>query len=65
MYVKKPNSLRWKIQKNMESFNNYWTNLDWHSLFFDGASKVNLGLVGAGGVIYYPGGTNGKFILGV
>ena len=49
---KKPNSLRWQIRKSPENFSNWWTTLDCHSLFFDGASKINLGLFCAGGVIF-------------
>ena len=37
-------------------FNRWWTKIDYQSLFFDGASKGNPGLAGAGGVIFYPGG---------
>ena len=54
--VKKHSSLNWQIRKSPELFKNWWTKLDCHSLFFDGASKGNLSLSGAGRVIFDPGG---------
>ena len=60
-YVRKPNSLRWQIRKNPKNFSNWWTKLECHSLFFDGASKGNLRLAGAGGVIFYPRGNRLKY----
>ena len=41
---------------SLEIFNSWWTKVDCHSLLFDGASKGNPRLAGAGGVIFYPGG---------
>ena len=64
--VKKPNHTRWQIRKNPESFNKWWTNLDRHTLFFDGASKGNLGLSSAGEVIFDPGGNKqNEFAWGI
>ena len=60
-HVKKPSSLRWQIQKILENFSNWWTTLDCHSLFFDGVSKGNPELAGAGGVIFDPGGNRLKY----
>ena len=36
----------------LEDFNVWWKNVGCNSLFFDGASKGNSGLAGAGGVIF-------------
>ena len=36
----------------LEDFNVWWKNLGCKSLFFDGASKGNLGIAGASGVIF-------------
>ena len=41
---------------NSKKFRNWWTKLDCHTLFFDGASKGNPGMTGVGGVIFDPGG---------
>ena len=62
--AKKPNPLRWQVQKNLEPFSKWWTKLDCHTLFFDGASKENLGLLGVVGILFYSGGTNRKILLG-
>ena len=35
--------------------------MECHSLFFDGASKGNPGMAGAGGIIFYPGGNRLKY----
>ena len=58
--AKKPTSSNWQIRKSSEIFRNWWTKLDCHTLFFDGASKGNPGLIGAGEVIFYPGGNKQK-----
>ena len=43
-----------------EGFANRRLNLHYNSLNFDGVSKGNPGLVGLGGVIFYPGGNKQK-----
>ena len=58
--AKKPSSLKWQIRKSPELFKNWWTKLDYHSLFFDGPSKGNSRLSRAGGVIFDPGGIKHK-----
>ena len=59
----------WEIRMNPEEFKGWWENLVCNSLFFDSASKGNLGMVGAGGVYFnsdgfklkeYAWGINGK-----
>ena len=49
-----------------EVFANWRLNMGCNSLLFDGASKGNPGLAGAGGVIFYPGGNKQKdYALGL
>ena len=42
----------WHVRMKYEDFIGWWKNVGCNSLFFDGASKGNPGLVGAGGVIF-------------
>ena len=46
----------WEIRKNSKDFIMWRTRLNTHSLLFDGAAKCNPGQVGAGGIIFDPGG---------
>ena len=39
-----------------KEFSEWWQRQNKVSVFFDGASKGNLGIAGAGGMIYYPRG---------
>lgn len=50
----KANKIRWKIRLKQTDFNNWLCSSNIHSLFFDGASKSNLGTAGAGGIILNP-----------
>lgn len=49
-------SHRWKIRLKQDDFNNWLPSSNTHSLFFDRASKSNLGAAGAGGIIFNPNG---------
>ena len=46
----------WQIRMSEKEFSEWWQLKNKVSIFFDGASKGNLGKAGAGGLIYYPGG---------
>lgn len=46
----------WKIRVNQDEFSEWLRHSNSHSLFFDGASKSNSRVAGAGGVIYNPNG---------
>ena len=58
--VKRPNCLNWHLRMSEEYFSNWTVNLGCKSVFFDGASKGNPGLAGAGGVIFELGGNKQK-----
>ena len=45
-----------EIRKDKEEFHQWKKTLQCHTLFFDGASKGNLGEAGVGGIIFDPGG---------
>ena len=45
-----------EIRKEKEEFHQWKKTLQCHTLFFDGASKGNLGKFGTGGLIFYLGG---------
>lgn len=44
-------SYSWKIRMKDEEFSLWLRNCNTHYLFFDGASKYNLGMAGVGGII--------------
>jgi len=52
----KANNFSWKIRLKQDEFNNWLQSRNSHSLFFDGASKSNPRVAGAGGIIYNPSG---------
>ena len=49
------NSL-WQIRSSEADFSDWWKNKNKVTIFFDGASKGNLGEAGAGGVLFNPSG---------
>ena len=46
----------WQVRFSEKEFTAWWQSKNKASIFFDGASKGNSGKVGAGGLIFYPGG---------
>eukprot|EP00253_Pinus_taeda_P017214 PITA_17214 len=52
----KYDNLEWKICLTKDDFGKWLLSKNTHSLFFDGASKSNLGAAGAGGIILDPSG---------
>ena len=58
--AKRPNCLNWQLRMSEEYFSNWRVNLGCKSVFFDGDSKGNPGLAGAGGVIFELGGNKQK-----
>ena len=50
----------WKIKMNPKEFKGWWEKLGCSSLFFDGASKGNPGMEGAGGVYFNSEGIKTK-----
>lgn len=48
----------WQVRKNEKEFQDWLSNQPIPSLFFDGATKDNLGKVGAGGHINMPNNTS-------
>ena len=55
MNCNKPVSIAtWRFHGNRDSLKNIWMNYASTVIFFDGASKGNLGASGAGGVVFSP-----------
>ena len=52
----------WCLRDNEDIFQSWWRSQNISSIFFDGASKGNLGAAGAGGVIYSKDGYS-KYIF--
>ena len=50
------NSCAWEIRLSNKDFNNWLRDKNSYALFFDGASKGNPGVAGAGGILLDPGG---------
>jgi hypothetical protein len=48
----------WCIRDDDDTFQSWWWSQNLTTIFFDGASKGNLGVAGAGGVIYSPDGSS-------
>jgi hypothetical protein len=49
-------NLEWRLRTPEQDFQKWWKNQGKVTLFFDGASKGNPRILGAGGVIYFPDG---------
>ena len=46
----------WQVRHSEKEFLDWWKRKNKVSIFFDGASKRNLGNAGVSGLIFYPGG---------
>jgi ribonuclease HI/exonuclease III len=46
----------WRLRDDDDTFQSWWRSQNLSTIFFDGASKGNPGVAGAGGVIYSPKG---------
>ncbi len=57
-------NLEWRRRDPEDSFTNWWRSKNLTTIFFDGASKGNPGIVGAGGVIYSSDGSSRECFCG-
>jgi ribonuclease HI len=56
--IEKPHSeTKWRLRDNNDTFQRWWQKQGINTTFFDGASKGNPGIAGAGGIIYSSEGT--------